>query len=72
MAREMKWVEHVHSWGCSDCAWVFVPSGLPHGNTIEEMKRNYETHRDMEFMSHVCVKQSRIPVQADRLPRKTE
>jgi hypothetical protein len=72
MAREMIWVERIQGWGCSDCALVFVPSGTPLGNTMEEMKRNYETHREKEFISHDCIKQSATSPQADRLPKKTE
>jgi hypothetical protein len=64
--------ERVHSWGCSECAWVFIPSGFPHGDTIDEMKRNFEVKRDKEFQSHVCSKQLETPAQKDRLPKKTE
>jgi hypothetical protein len=72
MAREMVWVKRIEAWGCSDCAWVFTHSGPPLGNTIEEMKLNFVAHRDKEFMSHVCTKQSRIQAQEHRLPKKTE
>src|ERR1700693_2821553 len=61
MAREMKGVERIQGWGCSDCAWVFVPSGPPHGNTIDEMKRNFEATRVKTFTVHVCIKQSSTP-----------
>jgi hypothetical protein len=57
MARKMAWVPRIQGWGCSDCAWIFVPSGPPHGNTLDEMKRNYEAKRDKEFAAHICIKQ---------------
>ena len=34
--------ESFEGWGCSDCAWVFNPSGLPVGRSLDEMKRNAE------------------------------
>jgi hypothetical protein len=33
---------------------VFDPSLPPIGNTLEEMKQNYEQQRDQEFVSHPC------------------
>ena len=27
MAREMIWVKRIEGWGCSYCAWAFIPSG---------------------------------------------
>jgi hypothetical protein len=41
-------------WGCPQCAWVFNPSGPPVGNSLQEMKVNYERWRDKEFAAHVC------------------
>ena len=54
--REMVWVqrERFMGWACSECAWEFIPSGFPAGNTIAEMKDRYERQRDKEFDSHVC------------------
>jgi rubredoxin len=72
MARQIIWVEHIQSWRCSDCAWVFIPSGPPIGNTIDDMKRNFTAKRDKEFKSHVCAKQSGTQAQERRLPKKTE
>jgi hypothetical protein len=56
MRREMVWVQRKRfmGWACSQCAWEFNPSGFPTGNSIGEMKQNYERQRDMEFESHVC------------------
>jgi hypothetical protein len=72
MARAMIWVNRIHNWGCSDCAWVFVSSGQIVGNTMEEMVRHFAAQRDKEFQFHVCIKESRTPPEKDRLPKKTE
>ena len=55
---EMVWVERGSfvGWACSQCAWEFTPSKIPTGNTIAEIKQNYERERDKEFASHVCAK----------------
>jgi hypothetical protein len=58
MAHELIFVPLIHGWGCSDCTWVFVPSGLPHGDTIDGMKGNFEAKREKEFKSHVCIEPS--------------
>jgi len=56
MRRELIWIEQQRfaGWGCSECAWVFNPSGIPTGNSLDEMKRNYEQRRDKDFAAHVC------------------
>jgi len=56
MQRELVWVEKddFHGWVCSECAWKFKPSGVPTGNTIYEMKQEFERQRDNEFASHLC------------------
>jgi hypothetical protein len=56
MSRKLVWREERRVWvsGCSECAWVFNPSGFPTGRTIEEMIQNYEQQRDKEFAAHVC------------------
>jgi hypothetical protein len=35
-------------------------SGPPVGDTLEEMKRNYERQRDEEFKAHVCAKHPKL------------
>jgi hypothetical protein len=45
--------------GCSECNWVFNPSGAVAGETIEEMKMNSIARPDKEFALHVCVKRRR-------------
>jgi hypothetical protein len=55
-ARMLMWIEEprFQGFGCSECAWVFTPSGTPVGNSLHEMKENYERRRDKEFAAHVC------------------
>lgn len=59
--REMIWVqtENVESWGCSECDWIFKPSGPPHGFAMEDMKQNFEREREQGFKSHVCAQHKR-------------
>jgi hypothetical protein len=56
MPRKLVWIENPNyqGYGCSECAWVFTASGPLVGNSIEEMKRRYETQRDEEFATHIC------------------
>jgi hypothetical protein len=56
MRRKLVWIEEQSfwGWGCSECAWVFNASGSPAGNSLDEMKQNYEQRRDKEFAAHVC------------------
>jgi hypothetical protein len=53
---EMVWLKtkSFTGWACSQCAWEFSPSEIPAGNTLAEIKQNYERERDKEFESHVC------------------
>src|SRR4029077_13193623 len=53
---EMVWVERGRfiGWACPECAWEFNPSDIPTGNTLAEIKQQYEELRDKEFQSHVC------------------
>ena len=54
--RKLVWVErpNFQGWACSECAWVFRPSWLFVGKTIEEMKTEFGQELDKEFASHVC------------------
>jgi len=56
MSRRLVWIDEkrFRGFGCSECAWVFNPSGSPAGNSFNEMMRNFELQRDREFSSHVC------------------
>jgi rubredoxin len=67
MRRKLVWLERqdFQGWACSECAWVFNPSGTPAGRSLDEMKQNYEQQRDKEFTSHVCAEHPK----ATRSPR---
>jgi len=56
MNRKLVWIEqpHFRGFGCSECAWVFNPSGAPSGNSFDEMMQNFESQRDQAFKLHVC------------------
>jgi hypothetical protein len=56
MGRKLVWIEEDRfwGWGCSECAWLFNPSGTLSGKSIDEMKENYEQQRDKAFAAHVC------------------
>lgn len=56
MSRKLVWIEqpHFRGFGCSECAWVFNPTGAPAGKSFDEMMRKFELQRDQEFTSHVC------------------
>jgi hypothetical protein len=55
-SRKLVWVveaQNVKGWGCSACAWLFHPSGPPTGESLDEMKRNFQARCDREFTLHV-------------------
>jgi rubredoxin len=56
MRRKLVWVERPDflGWGCSECGWVFNPTGPPTGESLAEMKTHFEQLRDKQFKSHVC------------------
>jgi hypothetical protein len=62
MRRQLIWLkeQRFSGWGCSECAWVFNPSGPPVGKALDEMKQNYERQRDKDFAAHVCAEHPRI------------
>jgi rubredoxin len=63
MRREVVWIDQsrFRGWGCSQCAWIFNPTGPPTGETFDAMMRNFESQRDKEFASHVCSNHLRRP-----------
>jgi hypothetical protein len=69
--RELIWIQEPHflGWGCSECAWVFKPSGPPLGNTLQEMKENYLRRRDEESAAHLCAEHPRAKKARIRLIR---
>jgi hypothetical protein len=56
MHRQLVWIDEqrFQGWGCSECEWVFNPLGSPVGDSLDEMKKNYERRRDKDFAAHVC------------------
>jgi hypothetical protein len=56
MPRKLVWIEkqNFQGFGCSECNWVFKPSGSPLHESLEAMKQNYEARRDKEFAAHGC------------------
>jgi hypothetical protein len=61
MPRTLVWIQNQNFQGfaCSECDWVFDPSGALVGESLDEMKRKYEAQRDKEFAAHVCAKHPR-------------
>jgi len=61
MRRRLVWVENqkLQGFGCSECNWVFNPSGAPVGESLDEMKQKYEAQCDKEFAAHVCAEHPR-------------
>jgi hypothetical protein len=61
MRRELLWVErkNFQGWACTECAWVFKPSGTLTGRSLDEMKENYEQQRDKQFKSQACAEHPR-------------
>ena len=59
--RKLVWVEgqKVAGWGCSNCVWVFRPSNLPIGNTLDELAAHAQRQLDSEFSSHNCAEHTR-------------
>jgi len=71
--RQMIWIKtaRIETWACSTCGWTFSPTGPPLGSDLEEMKQNFERHRDKEYASHVCAEHPRPSSARDysELPR---
>jgi rubredoxin len=55
-SRKLVWVEglRVAGWGCSECAWVFNPSGPPIGRSLDEITRKIQAQLSQEFAAHDC------------------
>ena len=54
--RQMVWIKNarVQGWGCSQCNWIYNPLGPPLGHGMDEMMKNYERERDLEYLLHSC------------------
>jgi rubredoxin len=70
MLRELVWIDQsrFRGWGCSECGWVFSPSGPPIGYNLDAMTRNFEAQRNKEFASRLCVEH---PRQSKSIPRRS-
>jgi rubredoxin len=55
-SRKLVWIEGQSfvGWGCSECVWVFNPSGLPTSKSFDELKQKSQMQLSDEFASHVC------------------
>jgi hypothetical protein len=62
MPRKLVWIENQNfeGFGCSECNWVFNPSGALARGSLDEMKQQYEVRRDKEFAAHVCAEHRRV------------
>jgi hypothetical protein len=61
-SRKLVWVEGqgVNGCeGCSECAWVFIPSGPPLGGSLIERIRNLDVELTEEFAAHDCAEHPR-------------
>ena len=65
--RTLIWISdpHFHGPGCSQCAWLFRPSGPPIGNSLMEMKKNYRRSCNEEFARHICAEHPRATKHKD-------
>jgi hypothetical protein len=65
MPRSLVWVKDraFEGFGCSECRWVFRPSGALVPEPLERMKRRFEAERDKEFAAHACAQHPKFPEQ---------
>jgi hypothetical protein len=58
MARKLVWIEtqNFQGFGCSQCSWMFKPTGVLVGESLDKMKKDFEAQLEKEFAAHVCVK----------------
>jgi hypothetical protein len=68
MPRTLVWNDTLQGFGCSECGWMFRPTGPLVAKSLNEMKADYEAQRDKEFANHVC--QARRPVSVRKTPTK--
>jgi len=57
MQRTLEWIKDgdFQGFGCCECNWKFKPLGAPTGDSLDDMKRNYEAQCKKEFAAHACV-----------------
>jgi hypothetical protein len=56
MPRKLVWTQskEFQGYGCSECVWVFHPSGALVGASLDKMKQDYQAQCEREFAAHVC------------------
>ena len=56
MPRKLVWIKSQHflGFGCSQCSWVFKPSGILADGSLDKMKMDYEAQCEKEFAAHIC------------------
>jgi hypothetical protein len=56
MPPRLVWIESQKfaGFGCSECTWVFKPSGSLGGEAFDKMKQRFKAERDKEFAAHAC------------------
>ena len=59
--RKLVWIEEqrIAGWGCSNCAWLFHPSNLPIGNSLDDLTAYAQRQLDNQFASHSCAEHPR-------------
>jgi rubredoxin len=69
-ARKLLWVkgQSFQGWGCSECSWLFNPSGPPVGQSLDAITRNYQAQLSDEFASHDCARHIRQKAKAANGP----
>jgi len=55
MPRRVIWIEkqNFQGFACSGCDWRFEPSGMPEGNSLEEMERHFKEQLAKEFRKRI-------------------
>jgi len=58
MPRKLVWIksQNFEGFGCSECQWVFNPTGALVDKSFDQMKETYEAERDKGFVAHACAK----------------
>ena len=56
LLRRLVWIEKLNcgGWACSDCGWIFRPSGPFKGESLQEVTEAFQAKLYEEFESHDC------------------
>ena len=65
-SRKLVWVKgsDFARLGCSECDWVFAPSSLIQGDSLDELVQRLNVQLSNEFVSHVCAEH---PSKSDKM-----